>query len=166
VLKADVLQAETIARWISAWLVRELKLPAQSVDSSRAFADYGLDSVKAVELAQELENWLGESSGPRLDLGATIAWNFPTIDALAHYLAGELAGGSQANHEGPRGLPEEQRLPARAGGHEHEGREGTLRESSSLRAEELESNAVSLDGADFAELLREELEAVKRRRIT
>jgi acyl carrier protein len=143
------------------------------VDSSRAFADYGLDSVKAVELAYELENWLGEHSGGlRLDLGATIAWNFPTIDALARY----LAGASNTNHDtfaSARGARDASATLSTRGHEEHEGDEGskgTLRETSYLRGESLEPGSplgpVSLDGADFAELLKEELEAVKRRRST
>lgn len=53
------------------------------IDSKKAFADYGIDSVTAVELAQDLQEWLGISQ----KLEATIAWNFPTIEDLAHYLS-------------------------------------------------------------------------------
>jgi len=40
-----------------------------------------LDSVAAVGLAGELEDWLD------VELPATILWDYPTIAALAEYLA-------------------------------------------------------------------------------
>lgn len=78
--------AESIRQWIVNWLVRELNLRPELVDTNRPFAHYGMDSVKAVELALSLEEWLGNG----LELEATIAWNFPTIESLAEYLASEL----------------------------------------------------------------------------
>ena len=41
-----------------------------------------MDSVTAIELTQDLQEWLKISQ----PLDATIAWNFPTINALANYL--------------------------------------------------------------------------------
>jgi hypothetical protein len=49
-----------------------------------------MDSVMAVELAQDLEEKLGLSQ----PLEATIAWNFPTIKSLAQYLC-HLTTGTQ-----------------------------------------------------------------------
>ncbi|MEB3278828.1 MAG: AMP-binding protein [Lyngbya sp.] len=65
------------------WLSQKLKIPAHQIDPTHAFADYGIDSVMAVELAQDLEEKLGLSQ----PLEATIAWNFPTIKSLAEYLS-------------------------------------------------------------------------------
>ncbi len=64
------------------WLSQKLKIPVDQINPIHAFADYGMDSVIAVELAQDLEEKL-ELSQP---LEATIAWNFPTIQSLAQYL--------------------------------------------------------------------------------
>jgi alkylation response protein AidB-like acyl-CoA dehydrogenase/acyl carrier protein len=75
--------ANAIQEWIVKWLSKELKLSPQAIDSSKSFADYGMDSVVAVELAQDLGEWLHQS------LDATVAWNFPTIKALSVYLADE-----------------------------------------------------------------------------
>jgi acyl carrier protein len=50
-------------------------------------AEYGLDSLTAVELSQELEDWL------HVDLTPVIAWNYPTPATLAKYLA-TAAGGA------------------------------------------------------------------------
>ncbi|KKD39768.1 AMP-binding protein [Limnoraphis robusta] len=72
------------------WLSRKLKIPVHQIDPTHAFADYGMDSVMAVELAQDLEEKLGLSQ----PLEATIAWNFPTIKSLAQYLS-HLTTGTQ-----------------------------------------------------------------------
>ncbi|HBY76786.1 MAG TPA: hypothetical protein DEG47_07240, partial [Cyanobacteria bacterium UBA11148] len=39
-----------IQNWMVEWLVKELKLPTNAIDTTKSFADYGLDSVTAVEL--------------------------------------------------------------------------------------------------------------------
>jgi acyl carrier protein len=70
-----------LQRWIINWLARELQLTPQQIDPQRPFADYGLDSVMTVALAQELGNWLGK------EIEMTIAWNFPSIAAAVTYLA-------------------------------------------------------------------------------
>ena len=84
---------ETIQNWIENWLVKKLKIDAKLVNSSQSFAEYGMDSVMVVELSQELEDWLGQA----LELEATIAWNFPTTEALAHYIASQLSISKQTS---------------------------------------------------------------------
>ena len=76
-------QAEAIATWIVQWLSQQLRISAAEIDRTKAFAEYGLDSVMAVELAQDLGGFLKLAK----PLEATLAWNFPTIQALASYLA-------------------------------------------------------------------------------
>ena len=46
---------------------------------------YGLDSLQMVSLVGDLELWLGRALAP------TLAWDYPTIDALSRRLAGEEA---------------------------------------------------------------------------
>ena len=75
---------KSIHLWLVHWLSDRLNISPAKIDRQKSFADYGIDSVMAVELAQDLEDWLG--SGTPLDV--TVAWNFPTIDALAEYLSG------------------------------------------------------------------------------
>ncbi|HBL14897.1 MAG TPA: hypothetical protein DD379_26600 [Cyanobacteria bacterium UBA11162] len=65
------------------WLVKELKLPTNAIDTTKSFADYGLDSVTAVELADALQDWLGVTLSP------TLAYDYPTIESMAQYLAKE-----------------------------------------------------------------------------
>ena len=73
----------SLQQWLSRWLAQRLQLSEAAIDPGKAFADYGVDSVMAVELAQELEALLHLHQ----PLDATVAWNFPTIEALAGYLA-------------------------------------------------------------------------------
>ncbi|NJR16077.1 MAG: AMP-binding protein [Calothrix sp. CSU_2_0] len=75
--------SQKIQTWLINWLSQKLYIQPEEIDPNRAFADYGMDSVIAVELAQDLQEWLGISQA----LEPTIAWNFPTIAELAGYLS-------------------------------------------------------------------------------
>lgn len=62
----------------------------------------------AVELAQDLAEWLPDD----LEIEPTLAWNFPSIEALAGYLAGEalkdsrpIAGMQGEQGEQSHGIP-------------------------------------------------------------
>lgn len=78
---SPLLSTQSIQNWMKDWLVKELKLPAKSIDTSKSFADYGLDSVTAVELSDALQEWLGIALSP------TLAYDYPTIESMAQYLA-------------------------------------------------------------------------------
>lgn len=77
---------DAVQNWLIDWLAQRLGLSHASIHPHKAFADYGMDSVVAVELAQFIENELGKE----MNIDATITWNFPTIDALSHYLAQKM----------------------------------------------------------------------------
>ena len=70
-----------ISAWLMEHIATQLKLPVDRIDPRQPFVDYGLDSVQAVNLTAELENWLGRSLTP------TLIWDYPTIADLADYLA-------------------------------------------------------------------------------
>ena len=57
----------------------------------------------AIELADNLEEWLNPAG---TSIETTLAWHYPTIEALAHYLAHELIGlkKSPADPVGPDDL--------------------------------------------------------------
>ena len=69
--------------WLSNWLSNRLQIPIQQIDRDKPFAEQGIDSVMAVELAQELQEWLPYS----LDIESNLTWNFPSINAVANYLS-------------------------------------------------------------------------------
>ncbi|MEO0515676.1 MAG: AMP-binding protein [Cyanobacteria bacterium P01_A01_bin.116] len=85
-LSTDAFSAKrerAIENWIVHWLSERLEISANTIDPNKAFADYGLDSVMAVELAQDLGVFFNIAE----PLEATLAWNFPTIQGLAKHLA-------------------------------------------------------------------------------
>jgi acyl-CoA synthetase (AMP-forming)/AMP-acid ligase II/alkylation response protein AidB-like acyl-CoA dehydrogenase/acyl carrier protein len=66
-----------IENWLRAWVGRRLSVPGIQIDPVRPFADFGVDSVTAVELADALADWLQKP------VPNTIAWDFPNIRAVA-----------------------------------------------------------------------------------
>jgi len=50
---------EAIQSWLLAWLSKELGIPAESIDITKPVAAYGLDSLKAVALARDAEEYFG-----------------------------------------------------------------------------------------------------------
>ena len=88
---------EILEQWLVHWLAQTLHLPTSEVDSARPFADYGLDSVAAVEITAALQTTLNRPISP------TLVYEYPTIDAVAHYLAGLLGAGDRAADDPPKG---------------------------------------------------------------
>jgi acyl carrier protein len=92
---AVFVQREPLTRefraWVISWLARHLQLPASKIETGRSFADHGLDSVAAVELAKALSDKLGQP------LDETLLWNFSTIDALVDHLVGKFREGPPAS---------------------------------------------------------------------
>jgi myxalamid-type polyketide synthase MxaE and MxaD len=74
--------AEVIRAWLVSKLSERLGVESQEIDIREPFASYGLGSTEAVRLAGELAEWLGRKLSPAL------AYEYPTIEALARHLAG------------------------------------------------------------------------------
>jgi acyl transferase domain-containing protein/acyl-CoA synthetase (AMP-forming)/AMP-acid ligase II/acyl carrier protein len=74
-----------IEGWLAAQLAARLRVAVDAIDPDRPFGWYGLSSRDAVALAAALEGWLGRPVEP------TIAYEHPTVRALARHLAGETA---------------------------------------------------------------------------
>ena len=72
---------ESIEQRISAVLQ---KLVGAEVDIAQPFTEAGLDSLGAVELRTQL------GAEFEIDLPATMAFDYPTIRALAQYIASSL----------------------------------------------------------------------------
>jgi len=77
--------AESIQHRMVGLIARKLGIATHAIDCHKAFADYGLDSVIAVALIQEVEDWF------QRPLEVTLVWRFPTIALLAHHLASEIS---------------------------------------------------------------------------
>jgi acyl-CoA synthetase (AMP-forming)/AMP-acid ligase II/acyl carrier protein len=83
--------AERIEIWLLEWLVARLGLDAADVSRDRPFAEFGVDSLTAVELSQELEDEF------KIPLPPIVAWNYPTPAALARYLAEQSLAATATN---------------------------------------------------------------------
>nr|VFK43850.1 MAG: Acyl-CoA synthetase (AMP-forming)/AMP-acid ligase II [Candidatus Kentron sp. TC] len=77
---------DLIRNWLIDRIARSTDIPPAEIDTGRLFTDYGLDSIAAVSLSEELGKWLGQSLPP------TISYEYPTIDALARHLPGLRTG--------------------------------------------------------------------------
>ncbi|WP_164101786.1 AMP-binding protein [Candidatus Laterigemmans baculatus] len=90
--------AEEIEQWLLSWLGRHGTVSGDEVAPDRPLADFGLDSLTAVELATQIEERYD------LTLNPIIVWNYPTPRHLARYLAGQIDEGFQAAvPQGPSG---------------------------------------------------------------
>jgi hypothetical protein len=67
---------------------RVLKIAPSRLDGRKTLGDMGLGSLMAIELRNRLETVLGRP------FSATLAWNYPTIEAIVSYLAGDVARAS------------------------------------------------------------------------
>tara|TARA_R100000306_G_C4377805_1_gene142785 strand:+ start:1234 stop:1605 length:372 start_codon:yes stop_codon:yes gene_type:complete len=70
-----------IETWLINWLVGKAGIPKEAIELNRPFADYALDSLTTVELGEDIEDFL------HIEVPITVAWNYPTIDALSTYLS-------------------------------------------------------------------------------
>jgi acyl-CoA synthetase (AMP-forming)/AMP-acid ligase II/acyl carrier protein len=73
--------AGSIETWILAWLTVRCGVNSRDADPERTLDQLGLDSLSAVELSSEVEDWLG------LLLTPIIAYEHPTPRRLANHLA-------------------------------------------------------------------------------
>jgi acyl transferase domain-containing protein/acyl-CoA synthetase (AMP-forming)/AMP-acid ligase II/SAM-dependent methyltransferase/acyl carrier protein len=82
-LPEQALSAEAIQAWLISHLSKHLGGELQSIDVRAPFTSFGLGSMQAVSLSGELSDWLGHRLSP------TLAWEYPSIEALSRFLAGE-----------------------------------------------------------------------------
>jgi acyl carrier protein len=75
------MSADDLERWLLTQLAERLSVPTGTVDPQASFADLGLDSVGALEIASSLQ---GEWD---LTLAEMDMWDYPTPRELAAHLA-------------------------------------------------------------------------------
>lgn len=76
--------ATEIQAWIVAYLAGLLGVDSDELDVKIPFDRYGLDSLAAIGMTGELENWLGSPIDP------TLIYDYPTIESFAQHLTEEL----------------------------------------------------------------------------
>ncbi len=72
---------EEIAEWLTQKMASELAISIHQVHPDTPFADYGLNSMAALNITGEMEEWIGT------DISATLLWDYPTITSLSEYLS-------------------------------------------------------------------------------
>jgi acyl-CoA synthetase (AMP-forming)/AMP-acid ligase II/acyl carrier protein len=77
----DNISAAEIETWLIQRITARLRLAAGDVKVTTPFTELGMGSLDAVEIAAALERWLGRKLSP------TATYNYPTIAALARWLA-------------------------------------------------------------------------------
>lgn len=69
---------------IQAWLVEQiadvLSIDPATIEVAQPLTRYGLDSIDAVTLVGDLEDWLD------LELPSTLLWDYPSIEKAAAFM--------------------------------------------------------------------------------
>src|SRR5688572_22243215 len=95
----DTRSRKSLETWLAGWMAGALGMDAAAIDASKPFLSYGMDSIQSMMLVGDLETGLGRTLPP------TLAWDHPSIEALAEHLFGldeaTQASGVAANGTGP-----------------------------------------------------------------
>lgn len=75
---------EDVEEWLIEKIAEVTKKSASDIETDVQLIDYGINSVDAVRLSGDLEDWVGS------ELPASIVFQYPTISALAEYLSEEF----------------------------------------------------------------------------
>jgi acyl carrier protein len=70
-----------IQAWLVSYLSTSLSIDSTELDVTSNLERYGLDSLAAVGMTSDLEDWLGYEIDP------TITHDYPSIAAISQYLA-------------------------------------------------------------------------------
>jgi acyl carrier protein len=69
-----------VQNWLVKQLADQLSLDAKSIDVTEPLTRYGLDSIDAVTMVGDLEDWVGE------ELPSTLFWDHATIEKASLFL--------------------------------------------------------------------------------
>jgi acyl carrier protein len=83
-MEAQKTSVSTIQNWLVNKLADQLSLDTNTIDITEPLTRYGLDSIDAVTMVGDLEDWLD------LELPSTLFWDYPTIAKSAEYLVSEF----------------------------------------------------------------------------
>ena len=89
-------RGKSISAWLVARLAEVLGVSPQDIDIREPLTNFGLTSRDAVGLSGDLEEWLGRRLSP------TLAYEYPTVEALARYLGGEPGISGEDTRESAR----------------------------------------------------------------
>jgi acyl carrier protein len=84
-LPVETSAIETLQAWLVNNIAEQCDLDPQEVDIRKPLTNYGLDSIIAFTVVGDLEDLLD------IELPATLLWDYPTIEAIAEYVAQQTA---------------------------------------------------------------------------
>jgi acyl transferase domain-containing protein/acyl-CoA synthetase (AMP-forming)/AMP-acid ligase II/acyl carrier protein/NAD(P)-dependent dehydrogenase (short-subunit alcohol dehydrogenase family)/SAM-dependent methyltransferase len=73
---------DDIKQFLITRLSQLMQINSASIDPNEPFASYGMDSLKAVQISGDLEEFL------HTELPATLVYDYPSINSLSEYLSG------------------------------------------------------------------------------
>lgn len=71
-------------QWMATWMIVRAGVDPQEVDLNKPFAEYGLDSLTAVEMSGEIEDWSD------VELTPVVAWSYPTVSKMSAYITDQI----------------------------------------------------------------------------
>ncbi|MFD9792750.1 acyl carrier protein [Streptomyces sp. NPDC059070] len=77
-----------LEEWLLDRVAFHLHRPAREIDPGTPLADYGIDSIAAIGICGEIEE------RHRVFVAPTLAYDFPTVRAIAAHLTELLAAGA------------------------------------------------------------------------
>ncbi len=75
---------EQLSSWLTVKVAEYTETSSESISATARFTEFGLDSVCALALCGDIEDYLD------IRLEPTVVWDHPSVDALARHLAGML----------------------------------------------------------------------------
>ncbi len=84
-MTTDASEYQELTDWLTMKVAAYLRVAPDTIDVDTPLADCGIDSVLGMELCADLQCEKG------FDVETTIVWDYPTINAIATYLAAERA---------------------------------------------------------------------------
>ena len=87
-MTSPTVSTEELRTWLIDRVAFYLERPAAEIEGSAKLAEYGLDSLYALTLCGDIEDEFGIPVSP------TLAWDHPTVDAIAELLVREIAAQS------------------------------------------------------------------------
>ncbi len=93
--ESSVQQLSEIETWLVENIAQRLGVSTREIDIEEPFASLGLDSVQAIRLSADLEDYL------KAKLSPTLIYDYPNISSLAGYLTGSAANNVRTNSFSP-----------------------------------------------------------------
>lgn len=76
---------QTLQNWLVENIAEQCEIDPSEVETAKPLTNYGLDSIIAFTVVGDLEDHL------EIELPATLLWDYPTIEAIAEFVATQLS---------------------------------------------------------------------------